>query len=34
MAGQYKELFTGEDILLKSSTDMRLGAWGYKVFVK
>ena len=34
MAGRYKELFTGENIVLKSSTDMSLGAWGYKVFVK
>ena len=34
LAGRYKELFTGENIVLKNSTDMGLGAWGYKVFVK
>ena len=34
LAGRYKELFTGEKIVLKSSANMRLGAWGYKVFVK
>jgi glycosidase len=34
IAGRYKELFTGENIVLKNSTDIRLDAWGYKVFVK
>jgi glycosidase len=34
IAGRYKELFTGESIELKNSTDIKLEAWGYKVFVK
>ena len=34
MAGNYKDLFTGENIVLKNSVDIRLDAWGYKVFVK
>jgi len=32
--GPYKELFTGESVELKNSTDIKLKAWGYKVFVK
>jgi 1,4-alpha-glucan branching enzyme len=34
MAGRYKDLFSGENIELKNSADMRLDAWKYKVFVK
>jgi len=34
MAGRFKELFTGESIVLKSFVKLRLDAWGYKVFVK
>ena len=34
IAGRYKELFTGESIELKNSTDIKLEPWGYKVFVK
>ena len=34
MAGRYKELFTGESTELKNSANMKLDAWGYKVFLK
>lgn len=34
MAGNYNDLFTGENMVFKNAANMRLDAWGYKVFVK
>jgi glycosidase len=32
--GEYKEYFTGESVKLGKETSLKLGKWGYKVFVK
>jgi cyclomaltodextrinase / maltogenic alpha-amylase / neopullulanase len=34
IGGRYKELLTGESTILNSPINLRLNAWGYKVFVK